>query len=147
MGSSIKGGSHILSTVCTVNELTVLVSVLYFAFTVLLVLYFFRKEEKYLWVLCVTGLFFLIGLSLLGIRIYQSEFQSSAIVVAPSAELRMGPDLHEHISCIVPEGSKVQILGKQEEWLEVSLPARAGGENSPHHTVQGWIPEKDLMTI
>lgn len=144
-GATFRSNGQILSTVCTTNELTILVSTLYFAFAGLLILYVFGKKEKYLWILCVVGFFFMTGLVLLSVRIYQGELQPSAIVVSPSAEMRAGPNLSESISGIITEGSRVRILRKDEEWIEVAASSRSEGENPGR--VQGWMPAKDLMSI
>lgn len=147
MGTSLSGSSLSFLKLFTINELTIIVAVLYFAFTALLILYVFFKKEKYLLILCVSGLLFFIGLIALSMGIYESEYTQHAIVVVPSAELRTGPNLAENISCIVPEGSKVKILRKEEGWREVIVPGKISRENPSSGQIQGWIPEKDLMNI
>lgn len=132
---------------CTINECTVLVSVLYFAFMALLISYVFYRQERFFWVLCTTGFLLLCFSIMLGTAVYDRETLHYGIVVAPSAEVRSGPSYKENVTSIIPEGCKVRIIRKEGEWVEISVKARTSKDEATYGKVEGWIPDKDQSTI
>ncbi len=131
----------------TVNECTVLVSILYFLFMVLLISYIFYKQERFFWVLCTTGFLLICFSIVLAMAVYDRETLQFGIVVSPSAELRSGPNYKENVTSILPEGCKVRIMRKEGEWVEVSVKGKLSKDEPSYGKIEGWIPEKDQSTI
>ena len=133
--------------IITVNECTVVSSILYFIFMVLLISYLFFKQERFFWVLCTTGFFLICFSSVLAMAVYDRETLHYGIVVSPSAELRSGPNYKDNVTSILPEGCKVRIMRKEGEWVEVSVKGKLSKDDPSYGKIEGWIPEKDQSTI
>ncbi len=136
-----------LGQICTVNELSITVSLIYFAFAAVLILYVFRKEERLLWLLCTLAFLLLSGATFLGMGIYKDACLKYGVVTAPSAELRVGPSHTESVSTIIPEGTKVKILRNDGDWVEISARGKLQRDDPAPHALQGWIPEKELKSL
>jgi tetratricopeptide (TPR) repeat protein len=70
----------------------------------------------------------------LSARIYFAE-QQEAVVVAPSADVRSGPNLSYPANFTVPEGHTVMVLEEQDPvsgWLEIGVPSQG---------LKGWVPD------
>jgi len=75
-----------------------------------------------------------------GTRVYVAE-EPSAIVVAPTADVRSGPNLSYPANFSVPEGHRVLLLDEQEAvsgWLEIGVPDQG---------LKGWAPENAVEKI
>lgn len=70
----------------------------------------------------------------------QDEKQANsgaAIIIAPKADVRTAPIENSGVAFILHEGTKVELLNENDEWLEITI---AGGNI-------GWIPRADLVVI
>lgn len=134
-----QGGGLIerLFTFLNLNELTLLTSGLYFLFMIVLLLFLARRSEGWLWSSAALGVFLLITGVWLGARIYSERAVRPGVVTAGSVEVRNGPGTDYSTAFVLHEGTKVQILSRQKDWLEIG----AFGK------MKGWLPENTQESV
>lgn len=64
--------------------------------------------------------------------------EPQAVVVAPPGEVRNGPGTDYAVGFTVPEGSKVVILNRRPDWVQVGVPQQG---------LKGWMPADDVESI
>ncbi len=100
---------------------------------------FFASRNLRLWLIYLSVLFGLLFAALgssIGIKIYESEKISYAIVVVPSTDAKNEPD-GATVLFTAHEGTKFRIRKTVDDWSLVSLP----------NGVSGWVERKTLGTI
>ncbi|MFH0800839.1 MAG: tetratricopeptide repeat protein [bacterium] len=134
-----QGGGLIerLFTFLSLNELTLLTSGLYFLFMIALLLFLARRSEGWLWGSLVLGIFLLATGVWLGARIYSERAARPGVITAGSVEVRNGPGTDYSTAFVLHEGTKIQILSRQKDWLEIG----AFGK------MKGWLPENTQEEI
>ena len=63
---------------------------------------------------------------------------ADGIVVAPPGEVRHGPGNDFAVGFTVPEGSRVQVLARRPDWVQVGVPQQG---------LKGWMPAGDVEVI
>jgi len=126
-----------LFTFLNLNELALLTSGLYFLFMIVLLLFLARRSEGWLWSSAALGVFLLITGVWLGARIYSERAVRPGVITAGSVEVRNGPGTDYSTAFVLHEGTKVQILSRQKDWLEIG----AFGK------MKGWLPENTQEEI
>lgn len=69
-------------------------------------------------------------------RIYQIEFQKSAILLSPQTQVLTGPSKNSSLLSTLHSGYKLQVIEQKNEWIKVQF------ENT-----YGWVKKKDLGFI
>lgn len=107
----------------------------------LFLLYYFSYSEgkKRVFFVSSLGLFFLLLISIAMSYTTFSEAmkKNPAIIFAESSEVKSEPNLGSEAAFTLHEGTKVQILTKEEDWARISL---VDGKD-------GWIPLSDLKEL
>ena len=104
-------------------------------------LYFFAKKpflQRYSFFSGLISLLFLIiTSSLLIIKLNRELNVKSAVIIEPTATVKLSPDPSSNDAFIIHEGLKVQEEDYVDKWVKIKL--QDGKE--------GWLPENDLKSI
>ena len=122
----------------TLNELCVILSVVFFLLMSLVIYRRFKKDELSYWLTFSFSILFGIILIFGALRILDNENTRSAIVTSPSVEAKAAPIEGNPASFTIPEGKKVIILNTRQDWVEVLLKS----EN-----MKGWIKKATISEI
>ena len=132
---------HTISEVLTFDGWaysTVLFSI---CFVLFFLIYYFSYSEsrKRLFFAAATFSILLLGMSLsMAYSTYDDAIKNQpAIIFAESIEVREAPNLGSEISFTLHEGTKVQIVEKDTDWVLIEI---ANGK-------EGWIPNSDLKEL
>jgi tetratricopeptide (TPR) repeat protein len=88
-------------------------------------------------VLWLSGTFLLVTAAWFGVNAVLTH-QPWAIVVSPPGEVRNGPGNDYAVGFTIPEGTKVLILNKRPEWMQVGVPQQG---------LKGWMPSAEVEAI
>jgi len=110
-------------------------------FVVCFLVYYFSYSEiikRFFFVSSTISIFFL-GMSLsMAFSTYEDAINNNpAIIFAESTDVREAPNLRSEISFMLHEGTKVQILERDVDWVLIEI---ANGK-------EGWIPLTDLKEL
>lgn len=104
-------------------------------------MYFFAKrpgiQRSAVYSGFVTVLFLIVTVSLLTVKLNRDINVKSAIVVEPTATVKLSPDPTSNDAFIIHEGLKVRELNSVGDWVDIRL--QDGKE--------GWIQRSDIATI
>ncbi len=124
----------------TNNELSWIVLVVSWLFFLVLggvILGWIKSETwptTYLW---FCGMILLVSIGWLSANTYILR-DPIGIVVAPPGEVRNGPGLEYAVGFTIPEGSKVYIMNKRPDWIQVGVPQQG---------LKGWMPAKEVEAV
>lgn len=112
-----------------------------FGFTILFLIYFFSKHSSKKRIF-FTATLFLMFFALVSLFITHksytlSENLRSGIVFSESTQVRSEPVNRSEISFVLHEGTKVEIISEEDEWVRIKL---ADGKD-------GWMLKTDLKEI
>ena len=127
-----------LYQIFSLNELTIILSIMYFLLAVFLCLMILKKNSFLFWTNISLGIIFLLNFVWFYSRFYQEEITKSVIVIASESNVYNGPGEEYSIGFVVPEGKKLIILGKKEEWSIIGLKERG---------LKGWIHKDSIEKI
>jgi tetratricopeptide (TPR) repeat protein len=116
-----------LFKILNLNELAVLTSIIYFFFTAALMFYLTRRSEGWLWGAAALGFLLLMSGIWLGARIYDERAVHRAVITAARTEVRNGPGPDYSTAFILHEGTMIQVLKRQGDWLEIGAFGRMKG--------------------
>ena len=119
------------------NELSILFTVLYFCLAGLICALFFMKNEFLRRAAMILGLCIAVIGSWSLIKI-SDAVKPWAIVVKQDSSIRSGPGLEYTVGFSVPEGKKIVVLRKKEEWCEIGLKSEG---------VKGWTEAENIENI
>ena len=125
-----------------IEELLFITEVLYLGVALFIIILILTKKESILY-LSKIFLYILIPLFIyfgfmLGIRIYDNEYNKYCVVIEKEGIVYSGPGENYQIQFKIPEGAKLQFLKTQEEnWVKVKLP---NGDS-------GYIEDKAIIGI
>jgi tetratricopeptide (TPR) repeat protein len=122
----------------TLDELTVLTTLLVILFSVLLFLRRKSFSESGFWVLISAGIVTFIFLIWSGMRFYENETVTEAIALMPETEARAAPQTDNPVTFTIPEGSKMQIIQIRSGWYEIYMKS----EN-----LKGWVKKDNIGVI
>jgi len=123
--------------ILTIDELTILTSALFFILSVFLIIFILKRKEIWLWGIILFCIIFIFCALWLGARIYQAEMLHSGIIISSKVDVRNGPGREYSTAFILHEGTKVQILNRQDGWLEIGA----------FGNMRGWLPSKTVEKI
>ena len=110
-------------------------------FVILFLVYYFsyaEKRKRLFFVGAMGAVFVAITSIVMAYNTFAAiNSDRPAIVFSESAEVKSEPNLRSDIAFILHEGTKVQILETDEDWLKIEL---ADGKD-------GWIPATDLKRL
>ena len=111
------------------------------SFVALFLLYYFSFSESRKRLMFVSSMFmvlFLLGSLTMAFRTYSDYTKNNpAIIFAESTEVKNGPTIGSEIAFMLHEGTKVQILERDNEWVRIRL---VNGKD-------GWILESDIKEL
>ena len=111
------------------------------SFVVLFLLYYFSFSEGRKRLMFVSSLFmmiFLLGSLTMAFRTYNDFTKNNpAIIFAESTEVKNGPTIGSEVAFVLHEGTKVQILERDNDWARIQL---ADGKD-------GWILVDDIKEL
>lgn len=120
----------------SVDELTILASLLYCLCIAFGILILFRRSKRSLMMgLTILLVIFVIFSSSLATKLYFNSVKSG-VLIASQAEVKSGPGDDYTLQFTGHEGLEFQINGEAQSWYRISLP----------NGVKGWIP-KDAVEI
>src|SRR3989339_126527 len=122
----------------TINELSVLLSLVFIMLMGLIIYRIFRKNELSYWLTFSFSILFGILFVFSSLRILENENTKTAIVISASVEAKAAPIETTPASFTIPEGKKLYIINTRQDWVEVLLKA----EN-----IKGWIKKDTISEI
>lgn len=130
-----------VSGVFDFNEWAINAVIFSFGFVLLFLLYYFSASERrkrILFAASIASLFFLVASLTLAFMTYTDTLKDNpAIIFAEQVEVKDAPAVGGGLSFIIHEGTKVQILEKEADWVRIRL---EDGKD-------GWIPVSDLKEL
>jgi tetratricopeptide (TPR) repeat protein len=130
-----------VSGVFSFNAWAINAVVFSFGFVLLFLLYYFAASERRKRILFATSialLFFLVSSITLAFMTYADELNDNpAIILSEEVEVKDAPSLGGALSYLIHEGTKVQILEQDADWVRIRL---ADGKD-------GWIPVSSLKAL
>ena len=116
--------ADLTSGVLTLSELTILVGLAWFAWFALLVVMILRRVRlaNLRVFLVVVGVGLLIGLFLLGCRLFVIAYRPSGVVVAPVVQVRSGPgDAYLELYQL-HSAAELRVWDETTDWVQFALP-------------------------
>jgi len=111
----------------SLNELTVMVILLYFFLFLLAFIFIFTDSKALKFYIKLSGFFllllFVLSIFFLSSRIYNMEYNPGAIIMTEQAEARSGPGDNYTEVFTVHEGSLVYLRQNQRDWSQITLPS------------------------
>jgi tetratricopeptide (TPR) repeat protein len=130
-----------VSGVFDFNEWAINAVIFSFGFVLLFLLYYFSASERrkrILFAASIASLFFLVASLTLAFMTYGDTLRDNpAIIFSEEVEVKDAPSVGGGLSFIIHEGTKVQILERDADWVRVRL---EDGKD-------GWIPVSDLKEL
>ncbi len=112
-----------------------------FLFAIFFLLYYFSTStlrKRALFVSAIVSIFVLFTAVTMSFRTYDRYLSDQpAIIFAESTEIKTEPSMKSETAFVLHEGTKVQILAVEDEWLRIVI---ANGKD-------GWIPNTDLKQL
>jgi tetratricopeptide (TPR) repeat protein len=110
--------------------LWILASVANLLFFALLAWGISRESEWIWWGRWVLGLLFAILLTA-AIAAQRQMAVRYGVVIVDRAEARTGPSAQEQVGFVAPEGHRVVLLDRLNDWIQIGVPAKG---------LKGWVP-------
>ncbi len=130
-----------ISGILTYNGWAITTVIFSMGFVALFLLYYFSTSEKRKRFLFTSSLLFIVLLLVslsMAFTIYNDSINNyPAIIFSESIEVRIQPNLGGEITFTLHEGTKVQILTRDNDWVRIVI---ADGKD-------GWIPASDLKEL
>ena len=132
---------HNVSDLLTFDGWAIAVVMFTISFVLLFLLYYFSYSESKKRTFFVSALFsfILMGMALsMAFSTFEDTMKDQpAIIFAESIEVKSEPNLGSEVSFKLHEGTKVQIIAKDTDWVRIEI---ANGKD-------GWIPVTDLKEL
>jgi len=121
-----------------IDELTLLVSILYLLITTLFIfsIFFVEKRKIVFYNIGALGILTFVLSIFLVSKIYNENFLKSAVVVSEKVDVRSGPKEDYFLQFTLHEGTKVRVVEERQLWYEIDL----------SKDLRGWLP-KDSVDI
>lgn len=130
-----------LASILTYHGWAILSVVFSMLFVLLFLVYYFSTSERKKRLLFVGSLFsvlFLIGSIVMAFQLYSDNLNDKpAIIFAEAVQVKSGPTLGSTDAFKLHEGTKVQIIGSEDDWVRIQL---VDGKD-------GWIPTTELKAL
>lgn len=125
----------------TVNEVLATTSLLFYAVSLLALLYLLTAKAEIRRLVLRIGIgvvpLLLISLAILSARLYQEAGRDEAIILVTVKEVRSGPGASYEKLFALHEGTKVRVVETRGKWLRIGIP---DGKS-------GWMDEESLERI
>lgn len=110
-------------------------------FVLLFLLYYFGNSEskkRFYFSSAIVAVFLFLGVFIMAYSTF-NDFKNDrpAIIFATSTQIKIAPKMSSDDAFVLHEGTKVQILDSDEDWLRIVL---SDGKD-------GWIPKTDLKIL
>lgn len=132
---------HTIADLLTYDGWAIAFVVLCLSFVLWFLLYYFSYTEskKRLFFICALISLLLLGMSLsMAYSTYDDAIKDQpAIIFSESIEVKDAPSLGSDSSFTLHEGTKVQIIARDNDWVRIEI---ANGKD-------GWIPVSDLKEL
>ncbi len=112
-----------------------------FSFVFLFLTYYFsasERKKRFLFASSIVALFLLMASVAMAFTTY-ADYQNNnpAIVFSEKVEVKDAPSVGGEVSFLIHEGTKVQVLDRETNWVRIRL---ADGKD-------GWIPSADIKEL
>lgn len=117
--------------------LWILASVANLMFFALLAMGLFRDSEWVWWGRWVMGISFVVCLT----AAWAAQKQMAVpygVVIVDRAEARTGPSVQEQVGFVAPEGHRVVILDRLNDWVQIGVPAKG---------LKGWVSHNTIASV
>lgn len=112
-------------------------SVSFFLFIISISVKLLKPDKVLFWPVIISFVFFVL-FSALYFAKYRQQKQAEAVVISNNAEIRSGPGGSFKVNFTLPEGKKIVILNRSDNWVEIGV--RSLG-------IKGWLEEKNIEII
>jgi hypothetical protein len=123
----------------TLNEITLITSILVALFFSILSLFIIKKNPIFKNLALVFSLFLFFCISVLTLKCYQ-EFTLKGAVILSSVSVRSGPGENNPEIFTVSEGKLVSIVSRNGNWVNIRFKSRG-------KDFVGWIPSNDVGKV
>jgi tetratricopeptide (TPR) repeat protein len=127
-----------LNGMVSINELTVICSVVYLLLIGLLTVYIFRRRQLALLLAILMALPVITLSGWLAFKYNDEVFTKWAVTIAGPVDVRNGPGMDNSVGFTLPEGRKLTILGEKDDWVAVGLTTEG---------LKGWMEKKYIEMI
>jgi len=119
-----------LTAFLTMDEATIILSIFYLIFITLLIASLYMRGLAVIWLRRGSAIL-LVAAGLWWAGIYARQINTKyAIIITNSADIRNGPGTNFAVGFTMPEGRKVIVLKKYEDWAEIGEPVEG---------LRGWV--------
>ncbi|NNM07541.1 MAG: tetratricopeptide repeat protein [Flavobacteriaceae bacterium] len=130
-----------VSGVFNYNGWAINAAIFSFIFVLLFLLYYYsasERKKRILFAASIATLFFLVASITLAFMTY-SDYQKNnpAIIYSEKVEVKDAPSVGGEVTFVIHEGTKVQLLERDDEWVRIRL---EDGKD-------GWVPLTDLKEL
>jgi len=112
-----------------------------FLFVLLFLLYYYagsERKKRLLFAASIATIFFLVASITLAFMTYSDDQKNNpAVIFSEKVEVKDAPSVGGEVNFVIHEGTKVQILDRDDEWVRVRL---EDGKD-------GWVPLSDLKEL
>lgn len=123
----------------TPNEISLIFTVSYFLFVLLLILWIFSRTKGVILntiVIILLVIFIISGISF-GLKLYNISVVARGVVIADKIDIKSGPGEEWTSQFTAHQGLELVIKGEASGWYQIILP----------NQVIGWLPEKAVEKI
>ncbi|MCJ7507138.1 MAG: tetratricopeptide repeat protein [candidate division Zixibacteria bacterium] len=123
----------------TTNEMSLIFTVSYFLFVLLLILWIFSRTKRVILntiVIILLVVFVVSGVGF-GLKLYNTSVVTKGVVVADKVDIKSGPGEEWTSQFTAHQGLELVIKGEASGWYQIILP----------NQVIGWLPEKAVEKI
>ncbi|MFC1667533.1 tetratricopeptide repeat protein [Candidatus Omnitrophota bacterium] len=122
-----------------VNELSVVVSILYLAIITLLVfsIFFVANRKGFFYTTGALAVLLSVFAIFLASKIRIENFATSAVIISKKVDVRSGPKEDYLLQFSLHEGTKVRVMEERQLWYEIDL----------SKDLRGWLPKDSVEII
>ena len=124
-------------SVTDVSWLKLVFSFSFFFFVMIISVKLLKPDRALFWPVIGSFVFFVLFSALYLVK-YKQQKQAEAVVVSNSVEIRSGPGSSFKVNFTLPEGKKIVILNRSDNWVEIGVKALG---------IKGWLEEKNIEII
>lgn len=125
----------------SLNELTLIVSGIYFALIFLGILIIWKKDaavrKRLFRLLILSSAIFILAGGILFYRIYELKAAQSGVITSKAVEIKSGPEENLATLFSLHEGTTFSIHQQRGDWLQITL----------KNGLIGWLQSKDIQKI
>lgn len=135
--------AHLSQNWFTLNELATITLSLWFLVALLIIAFTNNKikpllKEGLQYALSVSSLFLVLGIFILGSRLYLEKTQPAGVIVATEVNVTSGPGSQYVTEFTLHSGTEISLLEKRGNWVRLALSDRE---------MQGWAPANTVEAV